>query len=178
MREFSTGATRDTDTGKPDYEGFLSPLVIERFGEYMHGHRRQADGKLRDSDNWQKGIPIDAYMKSAWRHFFDVWKAHRGLPAPPLAESLCALLFNVQGYLHEHLRSAPSEVKALPERAGPFPQIGDCVRGTDRDESCVGIYAGTDEFGYHLVARPDRDDGGGPGGEWRLFSDATFHPYP
>ena len=27
-RVFETGATRDTDAGKPDYEGFLSPLVI------------------------------------------------------------------------------------------------------------------------------------------------------
>src|SRR5687768_9111242 len=28
-RTFSTGATRDTDNGKLDYEAFLSPLVLE-----------------------------------------------------------------------------------------------------------------------------------------------------
>ena len=69
VRTFDTGATRDTDDGKLDYEGFISPLVLERFARYMHTHRLQPDGTLRDSDNWQKGIPRDQYIKSAWRHF-------------------------------------------------------------------------------------------------------------
>ena len=73
MRKFDSGATRDADTNKHDYEGFYSPLVMERFGAYMHRHRVQADGNLRDSDNWQKGIPKDAYIKSAFRHFMDWW---------------------------------------------------------------------------------------------------------
>jgi hypothetical protein len=118
MRKFETGAIRDVDTSKYDYEGFLSPLVLERFGQYMHKHRRLADGSMRDSDNWQKGIPLSAYMKSGWRHFFDWWKIYRGLepshppgqvrdftPGEELEESLCALLFNAQGYLHETLKS-------------------------------------------------------------------------
>lgn len=118
MRKFETGATRDTDDGKFDFEGFLSPLVLERFGAYMHKHRKQADGSLRDSDNWQKGIPLIAYMKSGFRHFFDWWRCHRGLkpssppgkvhdftPGEELEETLCALLFNVQGYLHEVLKA-------------------------------------------------------------------------
>lgn len=105
MRTFATGATRNTDEGKYDYEGFLSPLVLERFGEYMNKHRKQADGNLRDSDNWQKGIPKNAYMKSAFRHFFDLWKEHRGiLTKDGIEEALCALLFNVMGYLHEYLK--------------------------------------------------------------------------
>ena len=104
MREFTTGATRNNDEGKFDYEGFLSPAVIDRFAEYMHKHRVQADGKLRDSDNWQKGMPRDAYMKSGYRHFMDWWKEHRGIESREgLEEALCALLFNVQGYLHEVL---------------------------------------------------------------------------
>jgi hypothetical protein len=110
MRKFETGATRNSDTARPDFEGFLSPLVLERFGEYMSKHRKQADGQLRDSDNWQKGIPLPVYMKGAWRHFMHWWTRHRGHPVnDPLAgadleEDLCALLFNVQGYLHEHLK--------------------------------------------------------------------------
>lgn len=105
MRQFETGATRDTDDNKFDYEGFLSPLVLEAYAEYMHMHRKQADGKLRDSDNWQRGIPQDAYMKSMWRHFMDIWKHHRGLPAKESKrEALCAMLFNVQGYLLEELK--------------------------------------------------------------------------
>ena len=54
IRKFETGATRDTDEGKLDFEGFFSPIVMERFAEYMNKHRRQSDGQLRDSDNWQK----------------------------------------------------------------------------------------------------------------------------
>lgn len=103
IRKFNTGATRDTATNKLDFEGFLSPLVLRRFAEYMHKNRLQTDGSLRDSDNWQKGIPKDAYMKSMWRHFFAVWEDYRGI-GDNYEEDLCALLFNVQGLLHELLK--------------------------------------------------------------------------
>lgn len=106
MREFDTGATRDSEEGKFDYEGFYSPLVVKRFAEYMNKHRKQADGKLRDSDNWQKGIPKDAYIKSAWRHFMDLWMEHRGYKSREgIEDALCALLFNIQGYLFEILKN-------------------------------------------------------------------------
>lgn len=99
MRVFETGATRDTDKDKLDFEGFLSPWALERYAQYMHQHRQQADGILRDSDNWQKGIPITAYVKSLWRHFFAVWKGHRRGNIGE--EDLCALIFNAMGILHE-----------------------------------------------------------------------------
>ena len=117
MRNFDSGATRDYDTNKNDYEGFLHPLVIERYGNYMTKHRVQADGKLRDSDNWQKGIPKDAYIKSLWRHFLDVWFIHRGFQRfdkqrneeITMDEALCAILFNVMGYLYEVLKDNKKE---------------------------------------------------------------------
>ncbi len=110
MREFETGATRNLDGDKFDYEGFLSPLALERFAQYMHKHRLQEDGKLRASDNWQRGIPVESYMKSMWRHFFDVWKNYRGYPAEAdQEEALCALLFNVMGMLHEIKKHSPTE---------------------------------------------------------------------
>ena len=119
MREFKSGATRDNDEDKFDYEGFLSPAVLKRYAEYMHSHRKQADGKMRDSDNWQKGIPITAYMKSMWRHFFDVWRANRGYEIN-LEDALCALLFNVMGMLHEHLkRHDEPECTAVQTEAEP-----------------------------------------------------------
>ena len=106
MRTFETGATRGPDEDKLDYEGFISSLAWERYALYLHKHRIQADGKMRASDNWQKGIPKDAYIKSAFRHFMSWWLLHRGHTASEeLEEALCALLFNVQGYLHEHLRA-------------------------------------------------------------------------
>lgn len=115
MRKFDTGATRDTDVDKMDFEGFLSPRVLQRYAEYMNKHRTQADGNLRDSDNWQKGIPLDAYMKSGYRHFFDWWVNHRGITSlakDDIEESLCALIFNAMGYLHGHLKSCEGDYNA------------------------------------------------------------------
>ena len=121
-RTFDTGATRDTESGKLDYEGFMSPLVMERYAEYLNGHRTMSDGSTRDSDNWQKGIPFNVYMKSGWRHFHAWWKAHRGWFTNPLTskcdrdkaleDTICGLLFNASGYLHEHLRIKSLEYKA------------------------------------------------------------------
>jgi len=135
MREFDTGATRDTDTSKLDLEGFLSPRVLQRYAEYMNKHRVQADGKLRDSDNWQKGIPLDAYMKSGYRHFFDWWVNHRGVTSVAkdnVEESLCALIFNAMGYLHEHLKNQECEDTVIPE---PQFSPGDVVFITLREDS-------------------------------------------
>ena len=108
-RTFSSGATRDSDHGKLDFEGFLSPLALQEFAKYMHENRVQSDGTLRASDNWQKGIPVEVYMKSMWRHFFAVWSVYREDRAGSLRvgagdeeiRNLCALMFNVQGMLHE-----------------------------------------------------------------------------
>lgn len=105
IREFETGATRTDDKERLDYEGFLSPLVLKRYAEYMHKHRKQADGTLRDSDNWQKGIPVTEYMKSKWRHFMDTWRIVRcGGDEAELEDFLCAELFNTMGLLHEILK--------------------------------------------------------------------------
>ncbi len=110
IRTFETGATRSPEMGRDDPEGYLSPLVVDRFCEYMTKHRLQSDGALRASDNWQQGLPLDTYMKGLWRHFLHAWTRHRGWPvrdpqaAASLEEDLCAIIFNAQGYLHERLR--------------------------------------------------------------------------
>jgi hypothetical protein len=108
-RIFTTGATRDTASGKHDFEGFLSPLVLEAYGTYMNFNRQMADGTTRDSDNWQKGIPPEAYMKSGWRHLMDWWRGHRGLTIKEnMVWALCGVIFNASGYLHEYLKSYPT----------------------------------------------------------------------
>jgi len=115
MREFSTGATRDNDGGKIDYEGFLSPIVLERYGQYMHKHRVQADGKLRDSDNWQKHFGENHFavcMKSLYRHFVDLWFLHRGFKRYDdkdnhlltKDEVLSAIIFNCVAYMDKILK--------------------------------------------------------------------------
>ena len=104
-RYFESGAYRDADDDKWDYEGFLSPLVLEAYAAYMHRHRLQSDGQMRDSDNWQRGIPPEQYVKSAWRHFMDLWKEHRGYPSRDgIDEALGGLLFNICGFWHERLK--------------------------------------------------------------------------
>jgi hypothetical protein len=90
---------------KLQYEGYLSPLVLRRFAQYMHKHQMQADGNLRDADNWQKGIDKDSLADSGTRHHMDWWLHHRGygdLAEEPLQEALCALMFNAMAYL-KHL---------------------------------------------------------------------------
>ncbi|TAL62091.1 MAG: hypothetical protein EPN88_13820 [Bacteroidetes bacterium] len=106
-RTFESGATRDSNQDKLDYEGFFSPLVIKKYAEYMHEHRKQSDDNLRESDNWQKGIPLNEYMKSDWRHFMDLWLIHRGyanMAREDIIKALCGILFNTSGYLHEYLK--------------------------------------------------------------------------
>jgi hypothetical protein len=110
IRQFDTGATRSSETGRYDPEGFLAPIAIERFCEYMNKHRLQADGTLRASDNWQKGIPRETYMKGMWRHVLHLWTRFRGytvqdpMASADMEEDLCALWFNVQGLLFEVLK--------------------------------------------------------------------------
>ena len=121
VREFDTGATRDLDHNKLDFEAFLSFPVLKRYAQYMHINRFQKDGTVRPGDNWQKGIPKEVYMKSMYRHFMDVWASHRGYSTnEDLQTALSALLFNVMGYLHEELKYEP---ECTPE---------DTVRRSDR----------------------------------------------
>jgi hypothetical protein len=128
MRTFDTGATRDSDSDKLDYEGFLSPLTLRRYAEYMHQHQKQADGKTRASDNWQKGIPFTAYMKSLWRHLVELWTAHRSESwhTADKEEALCAIIFNASGYLHELLKTKFDGNDPLPSPSGP--RLAECIR--------------------------------------------------
>lgn len=107
QRSFETGATRDTAEGKLDFEGFLSPPVLRQYAKYMNMNRLQSDGTLRGSDNWQSGIPTDVYLKSGWRHFFEWWAEHRAgnqCDVENMIASMCGLMFNVMGYMHEILK--------------------------------------------------------------------------
>ena len=115
VRQFASGATRDTEANKIDPEAYFSPQVFRAYCEYMRSHQTLPDGTQRSGDNWQAGIPRDAYMKSMWRHFMDVWENHRDPNAAPIVaeryqqDALCALLFNVMGYLHEVLEGRSAQ---------------------------------------------------------------------
>lgn len=129
VRRFETGAVRDTDNGKFDYEGFLSPLVERSFAAFMHKHRTQTDGNLRDSDNWQKGIPKTEYMKSMFRHFIDAWSIHRGMAVSDnngpvtMEDALNGIKFNVNGYIHELLKAQTHEEKESMDLVELFRRV-------------------------------------------------------
>lgn len=112
MRHFASGATRDTAENKPDYKGYLSPLALRHFGRYMLKHQKQADGTMRASDNWKKGIPLDAYAQSLIRHVMEFWLAYEAAVSAASTgtqnaqwdvaeDALDAILFNTSGILHE-----------------------------------------------------------------------------
>jgi hypothetical protein len=110
IRTFKTGATRSPIGDKLQYEGYLNPLVLKRYAKYMKKHQTQSDGEQRASDNWQKSIPKESLMDSAYRHFEDWHLHHRGYKAEavePLEEALCALIFNAMAYLKQVVEGTP-----------------------------------------------------------------------
>lgn len=104
MRDFESGATRDDDTGKLDFEGYLSPEVLYEFAMYMEEHGHLPDGSTRASDNWKKGIPQDELLKSLLRHVMDIWLLHRNIDyvrpesdeRPSEWEAFAGAFFNLQ----------------------------------------------------------------------------------
>jgi len=156
-REWASGAYRDTNDEKLDYEAFYSPLVVREFARYMHKHRKQSNGKLREGDNWQGlfGTPKEhrkVCMKSLWRHFQDLWMLHRGYRVGGVTkkEVLCAMLFNVQAYLFSILVEEemgvplPSDLSESDRDGLPCDVCGgDSTTGHQR--LCSTLYTGEEE---------------------------------
>jgi hypothetical protein len=134
LRSFETGATRDTNEGKLDFEGFLSPTVLHQFARYMNMNRLQSDGNLRSSDNWQKGMPLDVYMKSGFRHFFVWWTEHREdtQDGRAMMAAICGLMFNVMGYMHELLKVTP-EVRFDDDE--PTPEMAERIQNISSNDA-------------------------------------------
>ena len=111
MREFESGAIRDEVDGKLNYIKALSPIVLEEYVKYLGKHRTQSDGTQRDWDNWKSGIPKEIYLEGEDRHHRAVWKLLQGYPAfdnhgpVTLEDSLCGVIFNAMGMLHEILKN-------------------------------------------------------------------------
>lgn len=137
MRKFETGATRDDNDSKMDYSGFIAPEFLRSFAAYMHKHRKQADGNLRASDNWKKGMPIECYKESLIRHVIDWWQAFDNKDWESADDLANAITFNLQGYVYERskikAREDAEKRKAASERditprahifEGPLSRMG------------------------------------------------------
>lgn len=78
MRTFETGATRDISKGKIHYYGFQHPLCDYSFGKYMLSHQKQADGNMREANNWWSGWDRKISLDSMSRHLEDLKLIHAG----------------------------------------------------------------------------------------------------
>ena len=107
VRTFDTGATRGSKKDKYCYAGFLHPGVLRMYAAYMHKHRLQTDGTLREADNWQKGMPQEEYFDSLIRHVMDLWLIRKGEIVKDVEtkedvtvyDALCGILFNTMGMM-------------------------------------------------------------------------------
>lgn len=97
VRSFTTGAIRDVDDDKEDYIESISWLTMKRYAHYM-----KKQEKKYGRGNWRKGIPIEEYEKSLIRHLQKyISKKYYEIDTEPDFDHLSAMLFNLQGLIHE-----------------------------------------------------------------------------
>lgn len=65
MKDFSSGAHRDTKEGKGRYD-LLPPRAIKAIAKHF-----QTGGSHYGDRNWEKGIPLSSFIDSGLRHTFD-----------------------------------------------------------------------------------------------------------
>ena len=103
QRKFDSGASRNSDDGKHDIDGFTCPLNEDSFYAYMHKHRQLEDGSLRPADNWKLGIPPEQLMKSLRRHRHEVDMIIAGFSDGDIIEALNAERFNSEALKRHYL---------------------------------------------------------------------------
>jgi len=155
LRGFTSGATRDTAEGKLVYTGFYSPFVMRQFARFMNMNRLQSDGKLRDADNWQKGIPASVYIESLGRHFMEFWEETEKRKCfssdwprqsdVALIAAACGMMFNIQGYVLEWLKKNP-EVRFDEDEPTPeMRERQEKIKGMYKEDDFEDILASTQE---------------------------------
>ena len=109
METYESGATRTSEDGRLSYVRGLSPVVLRRYLQYLAKHRKQADGSMREFDNWKQGIPMRRSFDGLGRHFFTLWLLMEGLDIyddsgqVDIQDVLCAIMFNTMSMLHQEL---------------------------------------------------------------------------
>jgi len=105
IRQFKTGANRDTNQNKLEFARFLSPIVVQRYAEYMNKNRFLSNGDIRDPDNWQKLFGKNhqqVCLDSLMRHVMDVWLENDGYESREgMEDALCGIIFNAMAILYK-----------------------------------------------------------------------------
>jgi len=108
IRKFGQ-STRSSDEGKIDYN-HLSAISDRCFVEYMHQHRIQEDGELRDADNYKYDMPISSNRKSLMGHYNDLkmmlegWTVMEDGKALNPFETIQAIKFNLSTFDHNLMK--------------------------------------------------------------------------
>jgi hypothetical protein len=97
MRNFTTGAVRDDDSGKEDYIETISWRAMKRYAQYMTGKK-----KKYGQGNFKKGIPIESYEQSLVRHLQKyLVNKYEGGTIEKEEDHIAAMVFNLFGIMHE-----------------------------------------------------------------------------
>ena len=96
ITKFTSGAIRDSQTGKPDFTETISWTAHHRFAVYMTGKKEKYG-----AGNFKKGIPTDSYEKSLIRHLDKYMRnKYENGQDEPNEDHLAAIRFNVDGIMH------------------------------------------------------------------------------
>jgi hypothetical protein len=87
-RSFETGAVRDMAVGKGRFD-LISPIALRRLAK----HHENAAAKYPEG-NWEKGIPLHAFIDSALRHINVYREGDRS------EDHLTAAAWNLFGFIH------------------------------------------------------------------------------
>ncbi len=128
-RLFATGATRNNDPERVDWVRMMSLSALFEYADYMRRHRKQADGALREFDNWKGqdgkgGFPKHEIVESLVRHTLDLAALESGVEPMRKCEekeACCAIIFNAMAYLHTILAEVErtgKQVQELNEEGG------------------------------------------------------------
>ena len=114
VRQWKTGANRDIAEDKLEVARFLSPLVIQRYCEYMHKNRFLKNGDVREPDNWKNLFGEEheqVCLDSLARHFLDLWlETEGGKGREEKQDTLCAIMFNSMAILYKILKEENGKV--------------------------------------------------------------------
>lgn len=100
IRQFDSGAIRDSEENKEDYIETISWTAFRRYAQYMTEKK-----KKYGAGNFKKGIDIDSYERSLVRHLQKYMEnKYEGGIVETQEDHLAAILFNVFGIIHEEER--------------------------------------------------------------------------